>query len=160
MAGQPRNVVCHLCGKPTNLSTFLSSHLRTCEKMWREDESTTVKALITLDKRNPHHLPSGAKGRDCPARPKLPTADGTGEFLLPDENIDDEGLFYYNELSAYIWKTQAQYQCKFCHRGFVHAQYLKHAGASERGQFGGAAAGGCRPKQAKIHFGRKDHVRK
>ena len=52
--------------------------------------------------------------------------------MLPKEDeankLDDEGLMYYNELANYIWKTQAQYHCPFCHRGFIHAQYLKHAG--------------------------------
>ena len=60
----------------------MDNHLRTCEKMWKEDESTTVKTLIALDKRNPHHIADPTyKGRDVPARPKLPTGQSVGRSV-------------------------------------------------------------------------------
>ena len=135
-AGQPRQVYCHLCGQPTDIKTFRSSHLKVCRRIWREDENSTVKALIDKGL-----LPHGAKGRPFPPEPMLPLADGD-ELVAPDETIDDEGLFYINELARHIWKTHAQYQCPHCQRGFNHGSYLHHAKGSH-------------PVQSTVHFGRK-----
>ena len=122
--GQPRNVVCHLCGKPTSLTGFLGNHVRTCEKMWREDESTTVKALVALDRRHPHHIPEGSKGRDVPGRPKLPDVDGTPGGLVPDENIDDEGLLYYNELATCRFRCCCCCRLRFVNIWDTHWRFL------------------------------------
>lgn len=135
-AGQPRQVYCHLCGQPTDIKTFRSSHLKVCRRIWREDENSTVKALIDKGL-----LPHSAKGRPFPPEPMLPQADGD-ELKAPGEDVDDEGLFYINELARHIWKTHSQFQCPHCQRGFNPEAYLRHAS-------------GCHPKQATVHFGRK-----
>jgi hypothetical protein len=69
--GQPRNIYCHLCGQPTDLKTFRTSHLKVCRRMWREDENSCVKALIAMG-RCGHE----AKGRPFPPEPMLPLIDG------------------------------------------------------------------------------------
>ena len=67
MSGQARQIYCHLCGKPTGLKTFRTAHLKVCRRMWREDENSTVKALIAKGM-----LPHSAKGRPFPPEPMLP----------------------------------------------------------------------------------------
>jgi len=117
---------------------FFNARAQLCKRIWREDENSCVKALI--DKGLVAH---GSQGRPFPPEPRLPVQGG-GE-VAADQNIDDEGLFYINELARHIWKSHSQYQCPHCRRGFNHEQYHKHAM-------------GCHPVQATIHFGRKDHT--
>ena len=54
--GQAKQIYCHLCGKPADIKTFRTSHLKVCRRMWREDEDGLVRKLIDAGL-----LPHGAK---------------------------------------------------------------------------------------------------